>query len=66
MKFVYILYQILYIIQKKEEKKKKRNHKSTLANISLKMFTKKRTKQIIRTQINIPFFQFLIYVHIFV
>lgn len=23
MKFVYILYQILYIIQKKEEKKKK-------------------------------------------
>lgn len=57
MKFVYILYQILYIIQKKGEKKK-RNHKSTLANISLKMFPKKRTKQIIRTQINIPFFQF--------
>lgn len=42
-------------------KRGKRNHKSTLANISDKIFTK-RTDQKIRTQINI-LFQFLIYTY---
>lgn len=55
---LYILYQILYIIPKRGKRK---ITKSTLANISDKMFTE-RTNQIIRTQINIPF-QFLIYTY---
>lgn len=55
---MYILYQILYIIQKK---KGKVITKALWANISDKMFTK-RTNEIVKTQINIPFL-FLIYTH---
>lgn len=44
-----------------QKKRKKKNHKSTLANISDKMFTE-RTDQIIRTQINRLFSVFDIYI----
>lgn len=59
MKFVCIYYIRYYTLSKK--KKGKVITKALWANISDKMFTK-RTNEIVKTQINIPFL-FLIYTH---
>lgn len=52
---VYIISDIIHYPKKEKE--------STSANKSDKMFTK-RINQIIKTQINIPFFQILIYTYL--